>query len=129
MIEEDGHAGRPQCALSMEADPRSVPTARQVLRAALEGWGVPQLEEDATLVTSELVDNAVRHSRTLTFVVKPRSEGHVELEVWDDNPEPPEEQDSGPESIGGRGLMIVGALASDWGWRPTNNGKVVWAVV
>jgi hypothetical protein len=26
----------------------------------------------------------------------------------------------------GRGLMVVAALASDWGWEPESSGKVVW---
>jgi anti-sigma regulatory factor (Ser/Thr protein kinase) len=129
LIENVEHADRPRCALSLEADPKAVPTSRQVLRAVLQGWEVPQLTDDATLIVSELVDNAVKHSSAITLVARPAPDGQVTLEVWDDNASPPVVRDVDFDSLDGRGLIVVEALASSWGWRPADGGKVVWAVV
>jgi anti-sigma regulatory factor (Ser/Thr protein kinase) len=129
LIENVEHAGRPRCALSLEADPKAVPTSRQVLRAVLQGWEVAQLTDDATLIVSELVNNAVDNSTAITLVARPAPDGQVTLEVWDDNPSPPVTRAIDFDSLDGRGLIIVDALASSWGWRPSDGGKVVWAIV
>ncbi len=53
----------------------------------------------------------------------------VVVQVWDANPEPPAVQNPGPDAAGGRGLLIVGALAAAWNYYHLADpgGKVVWA--
>jgi two-component sensor histidine kinase len=58
------------------------------------------------------------------------------IEVWDNNPRPPQLQFAEPTSEGGRGLQIVDMLCSGWGWywpyeSPNfqERGKVVWCTV
>jgi len=32
-----------------------------------------------------------------------------------------------PDALNGRGLVIVEALSTRWGWEPHDGGKIVWA--
>ena len=51
----------------------------------------------------------------------------VRLEVHDSSRDPlPPPGHSDAEDETGRGLMVVAALAKDWGWEPEPTGKVVW---
>ncbi len=49
--------------------------------------------------------------------------------VWDNSDAMPVRQDAGPDQIGGRGLMLVEALAKEWGAYRLDSGKVVWAQI
>ena len=101
--------------------------ARHALRCWLEGWGCPRaMADDAVLVTSELVTNAVVHAASSTRLRATFHAGRLRLEVYDDSVEPPRPRDSS-ETAGGYGLQFVASLADDWGWSPTPTGKLVWA--
>jgi hypothetical protein len=42
----------------------------------------------------------------------------------------PVRQEAGPGDDGGRGLMIIEALSTDWGaYRKAEGGKAVWAMI
>ena len=45
----------------------------------------------------------------------------------DDNPRPARLQHPEPSTPAGRGLLLVEALAEQWGQRRPNHGKTVWA--
>ncbi|MFC0042177.1 ATP-binding protein [Actinomadura rayongensis] len=101
--------------------------ARETVGAALRAWGLDGLADDAELVASELVTNALRHAGTATVAVTRRPDTVV-LEVTDDDPAPPCTADPDPLGTSGRGLIIVAALAAGWGWRPVEpSGKCIWA--
>jgi hypothetical protein len=52
------------------------------------------------------------------------------LQVWDASDEMPTRQNTTPDQEAGRGLMLVDALAKDWGaYRKAEGGKVVWAMI
>jgi len=97
------------------AVPASVREARRFLSSILNGRPAAN---DALICLSELVTNAVVHSRSGEpggqFLVRvQRSRGHLRVEVRDQGgrwvyPAPTDER-------GGRGLLIVGGLARDWG--------------
>lgn len=58
----------------------------------------------------------------------------LKIEVWDGGGGAPEQRSSGVESVNGRGLEIVAALAKKWGHRfpregELAGGKVVWALL
>ncbi|MFC5752802.1 ATP-binding protein [Actinomadura rugatobispora] len=122
-------AERPRCVLALRPAPTEVGVARRVLRAALREREQPHLADDACLIAGELVTNAVEHAGRIALVAHRTSKHRLTLEVWDDNPVPPAFEEASPDSLGGRGLLIVGTLASAWGWRPAYGGKVVWAAL
>jgi anti-sigma regulatory factor (Ser/Thr protein kinase) len=88
------------------------------------------------LVTSELVGNAVKASATLGPALAPivvwlgSDARHILAAVSDMSPQPPLQLDTGPDAEQGRGLALVEAFSSRWGWYPiraTKTRKVVWA--
>nr|WP_251829124.1 ATP-binding protein [Streptomyces sp. ATCC 21386] len=118
--------------------PRGARLARRLVSHRLHDWGHPYttpVNEMLTLITAELSANAVRHGHVpgrdfhlqLTL-----AEGTFRVEVTDTRaekrpPASPPATDSLSES--GRGLLLVAALADDWGVSPrlAAPGKTVWA--
>lgn len=100
--------------------------ARAVVRDLLEQWGYRDLIDDATLVVSELVANAVEHAEPASVVVANRGEGVLRIEVRDQGDGDPVERPQSGSAERGRGLMIVSALASSWGVRTAERSKTVW---
>lgn len=89
--------------------------------------GLPRdLVEVATLLTSELVTNAVRHARGSIRLAMNRDRAMLHIEVSDDSPDPPVVRNAHPTDTGGRGVMLVDRLAAGWGVAMRNGGKVVW---
>jgi anti-sigma regulatory factor (Ser/Thr protein kinase) len=85
--------------------------------------------DDALLVTSELVTNAHRYGRGLVELWLTLSDDEVRLEVLDRSPNEPERRDGSVDAEGGRGLMIVDAIASDWGVVRLGEAKSVWVLL
>jgi anti-sigma regulatory factor (Ser/Thr protein kinase) len=85
--------------------------------------------EDAVLVTSELVTNALRHGLGDVVVQSVAEDGDVHLAVTDSSGDMPVLLAPDPERVGGVGLRIVDELASRWGTSPFPGGKTVWAVL
>jgi anti-sigma regulatory factor (Ser/Thr protein kinase) len=83
--------------------------------------------DDAELLVSELVTNAVLHARSASRVDVDRSDGYVRVAVRDDSSEPPLLRDNGADSTTGRGLLLVERVARTWGVdRSSSRGKTVW---
>ncbi|MFG2848038.1 ATP-binding protein [Kitasatospora sp. NPDC048296] len=106
----------------------AVPPARRLVMAILREWEVPLTDDalqEVELCASEVIANALVHTKERCVVTVRRRAGRVRLEVADRCPElPHRERDA--ESTGGRGLLLVEALAYAWGWYPAEVGKVVW---
>ncbi|MER6699288.1 ATP-binding protein [Streptomyces fimicarius] len=124
------------------ADPRGARLARRVGLHKLHAWGIPYLgdaSESAALIIGELTANAATHGRVpgrnfelrLSYMPgDPAAPGLLRIEVSDTRGErrPP-----GPGEIsvpdggadGGRGLLIVEALADRWAVFDRNPGKTV----
>ncbi|MFD5384886.1 ATP-binding protein [Streptomyces sp. NPDC127074] len=113
--------------------PRCVALARADLRKALAGWGLIAIEEVALLVLSELITNAVRHARVPGRQIETRylhQGDKVRIEVHDAADQLPKLRTPTPESVRGRGLVLVETLADQWGVTPRAAvGKAVWAVL
>lgn len=111
---------------------RSVATARAFVRDTLQGWGYTDVVDDAVVLTSELVTNAVVHAGTAADVLCLRAEDGVRVEVSDHYPEREIPlQNNGlnfgnPDSENGRGLLLCAALASRWGVEYSPTRKHVW---
>ncbi len=123
----DGAASPRQRRWQLPADPQSIGRARHAVLTSCAAWGIEEAAP-AELVVSELVANAVMHGwGRIGLRLEDTSDG-LRIEVQDDNPAPPAEIEGHESGIGGYGLHIIGRLA-EWGWRPSDGGKVVWALV
>jgi anti-sigma regulatory factor (Ser/Thr protein kinase) len=114
-------------------DPRAVTVSRRTLRLILTLHGLIRLVDVAELLATELVSNAVRHTKGPAALRVRWAAGVLRIGAWDADPAPPEppvplEQTAEVEE--GRGLALVKACADLWGWQPLsregNRGKVVW---
>jgi anti-sigma regulatory factor (Ser/Thr protein kinase) len=99
---------------------------RALLRNLLATWAIDDLTPTAELLTTELVTNAVRHAHSPITVRAFRRATVLRVEVDDSSAQPPVLRRADPCSKGGRGLMVVAAMASEWGTIPQRNGKTVW---
>lgn len=121
-----------RAAASFEPVGRSVATARSFVRDTLQGWGFADIIDDAVVLTSELVTNAVVHAGTAADVLCLRSDDGARIEVADHYPEREIPLQgaaitmSSPDREGGRGLQLCAALASRWGVDYTPTKKLVW---
>ncbi|MFJ6392188.1 SpoIIE family protein phosphatase [Streptomyces sp. NPDC091972] len=121
-----------RAAASFEPLGRSVATARSFVRDTLQGWGFADIVDDAVVLTSELVTNAVVHAGTSADVLCLRSDDGVRIEVADRYPEreiPLQGQAVNMGNLdreGGRGLQLCAALAGRWGVEYTPTHKQVW---
>jgi serine/threonine-protein kinase RsbW len=119
---------------SWSPDPRNVGTARDLLLKTLADWGRDELADKALLVLSELLTNAVRHAdaprgREVETRFMRTGEG-ARIEVHDATERRPVRRIAGVDSAGGRGLLLVNAVADTWGCLPRKGGgKVVWAQI
>ena len=119
-------------------EPAAAAQARRFVRETLRSWGVPgpapqasSLVDDAVLLTSELVTNAVVHAGTQVMLTCRMGNKAVEIAVRDRHParsltssrQPP--GDLG-ERTSGRGLMLPSALATSWGVTYARTAKSVW---
>ncbi len=128
--------------LELAADVRAVRQARSHTRRLLAEWRRDELSDDAELVVSELVTNAVTASRTeaglmhrgqraahVTLTIRLLA-GHVAIEVLDRDPSPPVLAGAEADCDRGRGLMIVDKLSAEWGHQPVpSGGKIVYSII
>ncbi|MEU2078862.1 ATP-binding protein [Streptomyces sp. NPDC013489] len=128
-------------ALRFTSTARGARLARRLVAVRLDEWGVAYgtgAHETVVLVAAELATNAVRHGHVpgRDFRLSLRvAVGLARVEVSDTRaervpPRPGELAVPRPElSDGGRGLLLVDALADRWGWCPRLGapGKTVWA--
>ncbi|MFE3372009.1 MULTISPECIES: ATP-binding protein [unclassified Streptomyces] len=130
-----------------------MPEARHRVQEAMRAWGEPADRiEAAALIVTELVTNAVQHTSTRRIRCRLlRSAEGVRICVWNRGrariPAPASPADAaglppggaptagcpGADdaldhlSEGGRGLLLVDALAARWGTRAALAGRLVWA--
>ncbi|MHB9859698.1 ATP-binding protein [Streptomyces sp. YIM S03343] len=114
-------------------DPRAVAVCRRTLRLILTMHGLIGLVDVAELLASELVGNAVRHTKGPAALRVSWSGRALRIGAWDADPEPPQPPsalDQVNEAEDGRGLGLVRACAELWGWYPLSRhgdrGKFVW---
>ena len=124
---------RYQASARLACTPLSVSASRMFETNQLAAWGIAP-HDDAqgrlaaiTLVTSELAANAIKFASQDIEISLVAHGVHVQIAVSDNNPQPARLQQPGPETPGGRGLLLVDALAERWGQDHHKNGKTVWA--
>jgi anti-sigma regulatory factor (Ser/Thr protein kinase) len=122
----------PRWNVRWESDPpgSAVPVVRDQLRRVLAEWGLTgEAGEPTQLVVTELITNAIDHARAPIEVTVSFPGESVRVEVHDASVEPPRQQPHDPLRMRGRGLQMVDALSSQWGWTNDAAGKTVWADV
>jgi Histidine kinase-, DNA gyrase B-, and HSP90-like ATPase. len=135
--------------MPMLASPASAGLARTITEQRLHKWDCSHISDDALLVVTELIGNATQETpkQEIKFALR-RDPSEVLLAVWDSSPRPPrpipvveltlETLDLSEQNFdanGGRGLHIIEALATGWGYStdPIDShtghspGKWVWA--
>jgi anti-sigma regulatory factor (Ser/Thr protein kinase) len=103
---------------------------RRYVRHRLTEAGHPELIDNATVIVSELVTNAIRAAPEDPVWVALRTDGDRQiLEVQDCSPVLPALEPADLMAEGGRGLRVVAALAAELGCTPVSGGKILWAVL
>lgn len=100
--------------------------ARQLVSTQLKEWHVESIADDAALVVTELITNAVRYAGTDVELTLVPISGGVRLEVRDGSTRPLRPRRAGTSDEGGRGLLLVDALAHRYGVEAEGHGKRVW---
>jgi anti-sigma regulatory factor (Ser/Thr protein kinase) len=110
--------------------------ARGFVQACLDRWGIHDSRDSALLLASELVTNAAVHARTRIEVTVAVARSSLEVGVADESPRPPRPRHTPGQDLptvaaiwlaeGGCGLLIVEALADEWGIAEERGGKRVW---
>ncbi|GAB2611592.1 hypothetical protein Aab01nite_66950 [Paractinoplanes abujensis] len=103
--------------------------ARDVITEACLRWDEPDLIGSATLVGTELVNNAVVHARTMISMRVRLQLCHLHIAVTDGSAEHAVRRPLNPHHVGGRGIPLVDAFSAAWGSTPLPTGKVVWSVL
>jgi anti-sigma regulatory factor (Ser/Thr protein kinase) len=117
----------------MPLGPHAAQTARDFVGSQLNHilGSSPRADvtDDARLIASELVTNAVTAGSSSVRVVLEVHRNAITLEILDDAPGTPLLRRPDPAASSGRGLLLVDELASAWGANPAAGGKTVWAIL
>ncbi len=118
-----------EAEVSLPSRPESAATARRLAQVVvLRHWGLsPRLTEDAVLLVSELVGNAVRHTGARVFGLRMhRRRGWIRVELRDPSHGLPCLMPVHELDISGRGLFLVDKLSDRWGVDLLPRGKTTW---
>lgn len=128
LVEVASERAPPGATLDLTEDLDSAARARRFVEAQCEAWGFDAIVDDALLVVSELVTNAVVHAGSQSALRLVPGGGTLRIEVADDGPAAPDPQLAGDHDEHGRGLLLVSVLSTAWGTEASpSGGKVVWA--
>lgn len=114
--------------------PSAVPWARYHSRQVLWEWRLAVLAENAELLVSELMTNAIAASRSAGSDFPIRlwllsDAARLLIVVWDASPHTPVRADVSADAESGRGLLLVEMLSERWGsYASPAGGKTVWAL-
>jgi anti-sigma regulatory factor (Ser/Thr protein kinase) len=112
----------------IEPDRGAPAGARRFVTATLQGWDTAARLDDALLLTSELVSNAVEYGASPASLDISYDATVLRISVRDAGPgRPVLGRLDNPHSGQGRGIALVNAVADDWGVEVTDErGKAVW---
>ena len=118
-------------ALDLEPEVSAARQCREVITAACARWGQDELAEPARIVVTELVNNVVAHAGTPMVVLIATLGNAMSVAVRDRSMVTPSAAGApvSPAAAGGRGMLLIDAVASRWGSLSLADGKVVWALL
>jgi anti-sigma regulatory factor (Ser/Thr protein kinase) len=115
--------------------PESARIARWHVRAAFNYHGLDHYADDAEIIASELVTNAIQHAdadwteKIVVSLLRVHNPDSIAVIVTDSSPYPPVKREVSVDSERGRGLQIIEALSPHWEWTPEDGGKAVFAML
>ncbi|MEU7643386.1 ATP-binding protein [Streptomyces huasconensis] len=123
--------GSPGYSSELPREEESVPLARSLVRSSLSAWGLDYWAGVAELVVSELATNAVKHGagRWITVRVTRSRDDRVRVSVTDGSLAMPIVKRPSPDSVSGRGLLLVNEMTNGWGTDLSRRAKTVWAEI
>lgn len=138
--EETGAAAARFTSCALPAGGQAVGEGRRFAGATLHDWALSPLVDNAALIVSELLSNAVRYglgalpawpaSTRAVWLGLLRRRGTVLFAVCDPSTDVPRLREPDFFAQSGRGLHIIDCLSETWGWTtPDTDGKAVWAAV
>ena len=113
-------------AWDLAADPAIVAETRRYVDDQLEDWGLTEASFVTELFVRELVTNAIRYG-TEPIQLRLIHDQALTCEVSDGNSTSPHLRRARIYDEGGRGLLLVAQLTTNWGTRHTATGKTIWA--
>src|SRR5919107_1824970 len=113
--------------LTLTCDHQAPRWARAFVRRVCTSWELEGVVDEATLMASELVTNAVVHAEGAAQLVVQRCADQLTIAVRDGADVPPMQRAAKPWDENGRGLQLVDALScADGSYPRFGGGKVVW---
>ena len=110
-----------------QPEPRQASEARRFVASTLGRWGDDDYADPIVLAVNELFINAITHASTPVTMELRRLPSVILAEVGDLDGHFPRRTHALPSDEHFRGLEIVETVATRWGARPTESGKIVWA--
>lgn len=129
-------SGPGQLLIELELSAKSIHHAKTIARENVCLWGLDELATDIGLTLAELLTNVMRHAAPplrrqhpkVSRCLVQRVPGGIVVIVHDDDPTMPQEREGDVDSLDGRGLKLVRALAADVTVVPSPTGKDIVAV-
>lgn len=118
-----------RATVTLPATVSSPRLARRFVADTLRTWTVDGLVERAELVVSELVTNAIRHASGESRIVVSDEGLSVRIVVADVGDGGVVVRQPQLEDVGGRGLVLVEAIADRWGASHEGSEHVVWCEI
>lgn len=116
-----------EARLQLHADVAEVGVVRELLKRLLASWRMAAAAtDDVLLLASEVAGNAIRHGQSPVTLIARYDGKRVRIEVGDGSRELPMTRHPTAFDEGGRGMLLVEAIAADWGVLATTGGKRVW---
>lgn len=112
--------------VTLGADARSVGSARRLLSDAMSISGTEAHIDDAVLVLSEVVTNALVHTGSVVTVLVWSTPHGTRVEVEDEGTHLPVRRRYAATAGTGHGLQLVEQLTTRWGAERRGSGKAVW---
>ncbi|WP_084265007.1 ATP-binding protein [Actinomadura macra] len=115
--------------LNLPATLESVPRARNFSRAVTTASGIGHVRDDAEVLVSEIVTNAVQHATIPGAPLRLRllrAGSRLRVEVHDTSPAVPRARQIDLMEETGRGWFLVAVIAERHGTDHTPSGKSVW---
>ncbi|WP_078888432.1 PAS domain S-box protein [Streptomyces sclerotialus] len=112
--------------IALPATPSAVSDGRAFLTAALARWDRTEVADEACLLVSEILTNAIRHAQGPLRLRLRMSRSDLTAEVSDRTSRRPQLRLARTDEESGRGLFLVDTLADSWGTHPTDEGKIIW---